>query len=199
MPVLRLDLQGGCHVAAFQPQVRMSRVCPGPRRAGMGRLAASPAVRMLAWGLEHTATASREPEMPEPILPVETFWDATEAHLARGALEEAGIDSVVADDNAVAVMPLHVGAIGGVKLLVRESDLARARKVLDGLEGEEDESDLVEDESDLPRCPRCNSDDVTYERFSKRGFFVGVLLLGFPFLVMKHKWRCLTCEHEWEE
>ena len=144
--------------------------------------------------------------MSERILPVETFWDATEAHLARGALEEAGIDCVVADDNAATMMPLHVGAIGGVKLLVRESDLARARKVLDGLQGQEDGNDPpggapagheFEEKFDLPKCPRCNSDDVTYERFSKRAFFIGVLLLGFPFLIMKRRWRCFTCEHKW--
>jgi hypothetical protein len=146
--------------------------------------------------------------VPGRIVTVASFWNQTEAHLTRAALERAGVECVIADENTVAVNPFYAGAIGGVKVQVPEPELGRAREVLEELAreraaarktgpGTETSERAAVLRADFPPCPKCRSEDVTYERVSKRVFFLGILLLGFPLLFLKDKWRCLDCGHEW--
>lgn len=65
------------------------------------------------------------------VVVVRAFSAPHEAHLACSALRAAGIDATVADANIVAVNWLYSNAVGGVKVLVREEDLAAAREILD--------------------------------------------------------------------
>jgi hypothetical protein len=68
--------------------------------------------------------------MSESMVTIATFGTPVEAQLARNLLEEAGIESVLADAETVGML-WHVGsALGGVKLQVAEADEARARAVL---------------------------------------------------------------------
>ncbi len=56
------------------------------------------------------------------------YQDKLEAELARGALQAAGIDSMVSADDAGGTEP---GLwMGGVRLLVRAEDAKQAREVL---------------------------------------------------------------------
>jgi hypothetical protein len=78
---------------------------------------------------------------------VATFWNQVEAHQARLVLEQEDIPCGVTDENTAAWFPHLVGAIGGIKLRVREDDYRRARSVLaqaglvEADEGEPDETD----------------------------------------------------------
>ncbi|HEX8605806.1 MAG TPA: DUF2007 domain-containing protein [Pseudoduganella sp.] len=54
----------------------------------------------------------------------------TQAHVLRGCLQAAGIAAVVADDHHSQVDQLISPALGGVRVLVLESDLAAAGSVL---------------------------------------------------------------------
>jgi hypothetical protein len=57
------------------------------------------------------------------------FLNKAEAELAQGALQAQGIDSIVQADDAGGEEP---GLwMGGVKLLIREHDAERARKILE--------------------------------------------------------------------
>jgi len=51
--------------------------------------------------------------------------------MPSGALESAGIDSMIEADSAGGMRPHLAWASGGFKLLVREEDLDSARQVLD--------------------------------------------------------------------
>jgi hypothetical protein len=53
--------------------------------------------------------------------------------LARSALDSAGIESFLVDENLVQMYWFYSDAIGGVKLYVRPEDVADANKVLDDL------------------------------------------------------------------
>jgi hypothetical protein len=59
---------------------------------------------------------------------VRTFINAVDAELARGALEAAGIASMIRADDCGGTRP-HLW-MGGVELLVRRDDLERAEDVL---------------------------------------------------------------------
>jgi len=62
----------------------------------------------------------------DKIVVFNTFLNVNEAHLVKGLLESHGIKSFLFDELAVTFVPL----VGGVRLMVRESDLAEARQVL---------------------------------------------------------------------
>jgi hypothetical protein len=59
-----------------------------------------------------------------------TFTYPHEAHLAKGKLESEGIEVQITDEMTVQVHNFYSNAIGGVKLLVRETDLQRANQIL---------------------------------------------------------------------
>jgi len=59
-----------------------------------------------------------------------TFTYPHEAHLAKGKLESEGIEVQITDELTVQVHNFYSNAIGGVKLLVRETDLQRANQIL---------------------------------------------------------------------
>ncbi len=71
--------------------------------------------------------ASAPPRSDELVL-LETFSDATQAHMARGLLDTNGIPSVMLDA-AMAESGL-IDAVGGIKLKVRAADLTSAKALL---------------------------------------------------------------------
>ena len=60
------------------------------------------------------------------LLPVSTFRSAADAQIAKGVLDDAGIDSMIRTDDAGGMYP----AIGGAELLVRSEDLEKASEAL---------------------------------------------------------------------
>lgn len=62
------------------------------------------------------------------LIAISTFRSTTDAEIAKGILDEAGIDSMIRADNAGGMYP----AISGADLLVRSDDVAKA---LDALQG----------------------------------------------------------------
>jgi len=69
----------------------------------------------------------------DKYLTVLTFTYAHEAAIVRGRLEAEGIESTLQDELTAQVYPFYSNAIGGVKLMVRESDLPKTMEIL--LEG----------------------------------------------------------------
>jgi hypothetical protein len=67
--------------------------------------------------------------MEQRIVPVATFGSRPEAELARGLLESVGIPAFVSADDAGGMRP-PLQLSQGVRLMIREADLARARRVL---------------------------------------------------------------------
>jgi hypothetical protein len=57
---------------------------------------------------------------------VSTFRSTADAQIARGILDEVGIESMIRTDDAGGMYP----AIGGAELLVRTDDLQRANEAL---------------------------------------------------------------------
>jgi hypothetical protein len=68
--------------------------------------------------------------MPEQLVTVGTYGTTFEANLVKGKLEANDIDAVLDDENMVNVNPFLTNMLGGVKVLVPESELEEARRVL---------------------------------------------------------------------
>lgn len=69
--------------------------------------------------------------MAQKLVTIARFQDPVEAALARNRLEAAGIKAALSDENLVAMDWLLTNAIGGIKLMVLDSDSDRAVDVLE--------------------------------------------------------------------
>jgi Putative prokaryotic signal transducing protein len=63
---------------------------------------------------------------PSDLTAVSTFPSAADAQIAKGILDEVGIESMIRADNAGGMYP----AIGGAELLVRAEDVEKANDAL---------------------------------------------------------------------
>jgi hypothetical protein len=135
------------------------------------------------------------------IVTIRKFRDLPEALLAKGSLESAGIECVLADDNMVRMDWFYSNAIGGIKLLVKAQDAAEAEQVL---------SQPIPEHFDVPdmglfeqpKCPKCGSLDINYRELDPATYFsLGVTYLGVgvPIPIHRRAWRCHSCKVEWED
>ncbi len=60
------------------------------------------------------------------LITISTFPSAADAQIAKGVLDEEGIESMIRTDDAGGMYP----AIGGAELLVRSQDAVRANEAL---------------------------------------------------------------------
>ncbi len=65
------------------------------------------------------------------LVTVTTFFDANEAHITKGLLESEGIEAWVFDEHSALYTPI---ATGGIRLVVKQTDLARAKELLSLIE-----------------------------------------------------------------
>lgn len=68
---------------------------------------------------------------PNDLVQVASYGYLHEAELAAGALDAAGIESMVRDEFVAGVRPHLTFTDGGVRLFVRASDRDRAQEVLE--------------------------------------------------------------------
>ncbi|MGQ9661847.1 MAG: putative signal transducing protein [Kiritimatiellia bacterium] len=112
-----------------------------------------------------------------------------EADLICSSLAANEIITFVPDQFAVAAQPLYGGALGGIRIQVAETDLARAREVLQSFYP-----------GRLPprqACPRCGSDRIVRHPWPARYLWFSILLLGVPLLWMRRRYRCGECGWQW--
>jgi hypothetical protein len=64
------------------------------------------------------------------LVVVQSYGDRLDAELAKGALEDAGIQSMIQADTAGGMREHLAWSGAGFKILVREEDVAAARDVL---------------------------------------------------------------------
>jgi hypothetical protein len=140
-----------------------------------------------------------EVELQE-LVTVRNFRDLPEALLAKGALDAAGIESFLADDNMVRLDWFISSGLGGVKLRVKKEDVEEARAVLSEPIPEAFDVDGI-GSFKQPRCPRCGSFDISHEAGLDKRFALPALwaLGGIPVPVQRNDWNCRSCEHEWRE
>ena len=62
----------------------------------------------------------------DELVTVSTFPSAVDAEIAKGVLDDAGIESMIRSDNAGGMYP----ALGGAELVVRAEDVEKATEAL---------------------------------------------------------------------
>jgi DNA-directed RNA polymerase subunit M/transcription elongation factor TFIIS len=140
--------------------------------------------------------------MTDKLITIANFIEPFQADLARAKLESEGIKCFLAGENFVATYWLLSNADRGIKLQVRESEAEKALEVLSPEEGagvqEPSGASAASEAADL-RCPKCSSENIGYEEFSRKAFFLGILFLRFPLAFPKRSTKCRECGHVWKE
>jgi hypothetical protein len=144
------------------------------------------------------------PDEPQPrdelnfrqLATIRQFRDLPEALLAKGSLESAGIECFLRDDNLVRLDWFISNFIGGIKLAVKPEDVIKAQAILNEpiLEGLYVQGVGLYEQ---PRCPKCNSLDVTYQELDPTAYLSMAVNVPIPF--HRNGWRCRTCNAEWED
>jgi hypothetical protein len=131
------------------------------------------------------------------LIVVRTFTNVADAHVARSALDAAGIPTHLADDHVIAAYWLYSNAVGGVKLLVPSDRLNEASALLEAIS--EDAGASLSDSSgepleiasgDVCRCGGNQFEPVTRGR---RWAAFTWLVVGVPLGPIQRTFRCRQC------
>ena len=131
------------------------------------------------------------------MLTIRRFRDLPEALLAKGSLDSAGIDSFLEDENMVRMDWFISNLLGGIKLVVDAENVEAANEILNQPIPENFDVEGVGDYQQ-PRCPQCQSMDVSFEELDKPIAYGG-LFVNIPIPVHRKGWICHSCKHAWQE
>jgi hypothetical protein len=131
------------------------------------------------------------------MVTIRQFRDLPEALLAKGSLDSAGIEAVLVDENVVRLDWFWSNLMGGVKLEVDAEDADAANEILSQPIPEGFDA-VGTGEYLQPRCPSCQSLDVSFQELNKPVAYVSAYL-GVPLPLRRRAWRCDSCHAEWED
>ena len=143
--------------------------------------------------------SSASTDVPEfqSLVTIRKFVNLPDALIAKGCVESAGIECFMADDNYIRMDWFLSNFLGGIKLKVKPEDVADANLILDQPIPESFDVDGV-GAVDQPRCPACQSLDVTFQELNQPVSFA-TAYVGIPIPVHRQAWRCHECKQEWED
>jgi hypothetical protein len=131
------------------------------------------------------------------LVTIRKFRDLTEAILAKGRLDSAGIEAFLADDNMVRMSCWYSNLLGGVKLRVNVAEADAANEILSQPIPENFDFEGGADYHQ-PHCPQCQSMDVSFEELDKPIAYA-TLFVNLPVPVHRKGWICHACKHGWQE
>jgi DNA-directed RNA polymerase subunit RPC12/RpoP len=116
------------------------------------------------------------------------------AHIAQGRLKEEGIECWLKDENTVTIDPILSNAVGGIKLMVPETDGKRAWELLNGLR--------LEHKKTLA-CPNCGSYNLELVSTPRKAMnwlsAITTFFLGDYALTTDKVYHCFDCKKEFPE
>lgn len=134
---------------------------------------------------------------PRTMVTIRQFRDLPEALLAKGSLESAGIACELVDDNIVRMDWFWSNGVGGVKLQVSAEEADSANEILNQPIPENIDVD-GEGVYEQPRCPKCQSLDISFEDLDKPAAYV-TAYVGVPVPLRRPVWHCHSCDARWDD
>lgn len=136
--------------------------------------------------------------MENEFTKIGSYQYSSEAVIIKGKLESEGVEVFMADNFTIDTDPLVSNAIGGVKLFVRSEQLEKAMSVL-----AEISRYSVDDKGEAIICSQCGSEKVELGTTVKEGkslfaFLFGFLIAGGMPVYTKYRYRCNSCNNEFE-
>jgi hypothetical protein len=166
-------------------------------KTGTEVLRAELARRGLEFELATVAPAASQVQPNINLITLRQYRDLPEALLAKGFLESAGIESFLLDETTIRMDWLWSNLLGGVKLGVKPQDVDAATQILNQEIPEKFSMDGSVD-FEQPRCPQCQSLDISFEDLDKRVAYAGMLFVGFPIPLHRRRWKCTACGYDWQ-
>jgi len=124
----------------------------------------------------------------------QVYSNYIDANIILGRLQEEGINCWLKDENTVTIDPILTNAVGGIKLMVPESQAERTFQLL---------KQFREDQKSILKCARCGSSNVELVTTPRKASnWLGVV---FGFLSMTlalsgdKVYHCFDCGFEFEE
>ena len=139
---------------------------------------------------------------PEPeyrdLVTLRRYRDLSEAIVARAVVESAGIFCFLKDENFVRLDWQMSNLIGGIRLQVPAADAEAAKAVL---AQPAPDSFALPEEPDFkqPRCPRCTSTDIFWERRGRKAALFSLYLFSVPLPRGSESWHCRSCGLRWTD
>jgi hypothetical protein len=138
-------------------------------------------------GLQPLRNAAVVPSSRMPdLITIGNYTFLSEAELARGILDDAGIESVLIDDNMGRMLGWNV--VGGFKLQVNKDNADAAIKLL---------STAGSAAFAPPRCPGCGSFDLVLQETAGPAAYTGASSLT-PVEIHEQSWECKSCGFCWD-
>jgi len=138
---------------------------------------------------------SPDPDFSEQFVNLLRIRDLPLALLLKSILDSEGIECYLSDENLVRMDWLWSNLLEGVKLWVRLKDVDDAALMVDQ---NIPESFAVEGIGEYiqPRCPTCNSFNVSFEALN-RPIAYSSLFFGLAVPLKRQGWKCLSCGRAW--
>ena len=157
-------------------------------------LAAEFAARNLGF-VEPPPPTDDSPQYRE-LITIRRYRDLSEALVARAVVESAGIFCFLKDENLVRLDWQVSNFIGGIRLQVGVADVEAATDLL---------SQPIPNEISIPdqpgfmqpRCPRCTSTDISWERHGRKAALASLYLFSLPLPRGSESWHCNSCDLRW--
>jgi ribosomal protein L37AE/L43A len=124
---------------------------------------------------------------------VQTFNDYIDANIILARLQNEGINCWLKDENLVITIPLWATAAGGIKLMIADTHVEEAKKLL---------NDFADEKRKQFSCPKCGSNEIEFISSPRDGRNWLSVILGFFFFdyAMPVKtWHCFKCGTEFKE
>lgn len=144
------------------------------------------------------STPGDEPSHYRELVTIRRYRDLSEALVARAVIESAGIFCFLKDENFARLEWQISNLIGGIRLQVDTTDVEAAEAILSQPVPNEitipDQPGFIQ-----PRCPRCTSTDIAWERQGRKAALASLFLLGLPLPRGSESWHCNSCDLRWVE
>ena len=135
---------------------------------------------------------------PATLVSIRRYRDLSEAIVARSLVESAGIFCFLRDENFARLEWQISNLIGGIRLQVLAEDVEAATELLDQPIPDNFSFEGVDDYQQ-PRCPKCQSVDISFESSSRKAALVSLYLFALPVPLGTSSWLCNHCECRWTD
>jgi Putative prokaryotic signal transducing protein len=132
------------------------------------------------------------------LVTIRRYRDLSEAIVARGVIESAGIFCFLKDENLVRLDWQVSNFIGGIRLQVDANDVEAATDLLNQPIPESIAFDGSVD-YEQPHCPRCGSTDIAFQGSDRRAAIAALFTVAVPLPTGAKTWLCNNCDCRWTD
>ena len=135
---------------------------------------------------------------PANLVSIRRYRDLSEAIVARSLVESAGIFCFLQDENFARLEWQISNLLGGIRLQVPAEDAEAATELLDQPVPDSFPFEGADDYQQ-PRCPKCQSADITFEGSNRKAALASLYCFALPLPLGTSSWLCNQCECRWTD